>query len=86
MVDDDADTFTTDEERVSYAIEQLANHPHAAVGACLRGLSPTAIDVIADAADDVLSDIAGSFSALSGPEALRFMCVAFLALRQAKAP
>jgi hypothetical protein len=47
MADDDEDTFTFVEEleRVKYAIERLASHPHAAAGACLRGLSPTAIDV-----------------------------------------
>jgi hypothetical protein len=86
MVDDETDTFTSDEEleRVKYAIERLANHPHAVAGACLRGLSPTAIDAIADAADDSLGEIAGTFgSALSGLEALRFMCAAFLELRQA---
>jgi hypothetical protein len=61
MVDDDADTFTSDEEleRVRYAIERL----HAVAGACLRGLSLTAIDAIADAADNVLSEIAGPSAA-----------------------
>jgi hypothetical protein len=87
MADEDEDTFTFGEEleRVKYAIERLARHPHAVAGACLHGLSPTAIDAIADAADDTLSEIAGSFGgALSGLEALRFMCAAFLELRQTR--
>jgi hypothetical protein len=81
MGDDDEDALTFDDEvdRVKYAIERLASHPHGVAGACLRGLSPTAIDVIADATDDVLSEIAGSFGSAV---ALRFMCAAFLALRQ----
>jgi hypothetical protein len=86
MVDDE-DTLSFDDEveRAKYAIERLASHPHAVAGACLRGLSPTAIDVIADADDNALSEIASSFgSALSGLEALRFMCAAFLTLRQTR--
>jgi hypothetical protein len=85
MGDDDEDALTFDDEvdRVKYAIERLASHPHAVAGACLRGLSPAVIDAIADAADNALSEIAGSFGcALSGLEALRFTCAAFLTLRQ----
>jgi hypothetical protein len=82
MNGDDEDEDEDEAGLVRYAIERLTDYPNEVIGACLRGLSPTAVDVLANAADDVLEDIAGIGGADS-LRALRFMCAAFLALRQA---
>jgi hypothetical protein len=81
--DEDGDQYENEVKLVRYAIERLTVYPNEVAGACLRGLSPTAVDVLANAADDTLEDIAG-FGSVDPLKALRFMCAAFLALRQAK--
>jgi hypothetical protein len=83
MADDEF--FAAEVKAVNRAIGKLANIGIAGIVASvsLRGMSKTAIDIIADAEDDVLEEAAdglGDPSALKG----RFMCRAFLALRQAK--
>jgi hypothetical protein len=82
MTDDEA--FRTEAEAVEYAIERLAEAPYEVAGACLRGLSPTAIDVLAGASDDALEEAGGFYGGADALRALRFMCVLALTLRQAK--
>jgi hypothetical protein len=59
--DDDDQAFQTEADRFKYALERLAESPREVAGACLRNYSPTAIDVIAGAEDDVLEQAAGAF-------------------------
>jgi hypothetical protein len=82
--EDDDKAFDDEVKAVKYAIGRLAAYPNEVAGACLRGLTPTAIDMVANAADDTLDEAAGNFGDPSVYEALRFMCRAFLTLRQAK--
>jgi hypothetical protein len=64
------------------AIGSLVAYPREVTGACLRGASSTAIDMIASAEDDVLEEVRGCARS-DLLKALRFMCRAFLALRRA---
>jgi hypothetical protein len=82
--DDDDQAFQTEADRFKYAVERLAESPREVAGACLRNYSPTAIDVIAGAEDDVLEQAAGVFGDLSVYQALRFLAGLALTLRQAK--
>jgi hypothetical protein len=81
---DDDEAFETEAQLVEHAIERLAETPYETAGACLRGLSPTAVDVIASAGDDALEEVAGAFGDLDVYRALRFACALALTLKQAK--
>jgi hypothetical protein len=81
---DDDEAFDNEVKAVEYAIGRLAENPGAVAAACLQGLVPTAIDIIAGAPDDTLEEIVGPYGGLDALKALRFMCGAFLKLRQAK--
>jgi hypothetical protein len=77
--------MTEDDERA--AIERLAEDPGAVTGVCLQGCTVTAIDIIARASDSVIEEIVGvdwETERSQELKALRFMCGAFLKLRQAK--
>jgi hypothetical protein len=70
-----------DDGLVEYAIRRLAGCPNEVAGACLRGLTPTAIDVIANASDEELSATGVDFVTLM---ALRAACSFALTIRQAR--
>jgi hypothetical protein len=78
MSDDEA--FEAEVKLVERAIERLAQYPHEVAGACLHGMSDTAIDVLAAASDAALDE----FSEEDVLRALRFVCRLALTLRQAK--
>jgi hypothetical protein len=73
-------------DRIRDAIERLARHPHEVPGACLRGMRSTALDVLADADDGALEEMADLYPCgdVSALKALRFLCALTLTLRQAK--
>jgi hypothetical protein len=82
--DNEDEAFRTEAEAVEYAIERLVEAPYEVAGACLRGLSPTAIDIIARAEDDALEQVAGVFGSMDALRALRFVCSLALTLGQAR--
>jgi hypothetical protein len=84
---DEARAWRSEVERVRAAVERLAMRSRAVAGAALsEGVGETAIDIVANADDDVLDEIVTDyrFDAFAVLQSLKFMAGAFLTLRQAR--